>query len=130
MQLQQLIENPVCLPVKINMLEVDYNFMILLLQILYFVFSENDACTEYARKVSLRTRSAFRPRTVKCYNMLFRSFVAFCLFTKVSLSKISVSAVLSYLEFLVENEVSVNMVMNHISAIRVMSILYNLHHEA
>ena len=104
--------------------------MKLWLQMLYFVFSENDGCTEYARKASVRTRSAFRPRTAKCYNMLFRSFVAFCLFTKVNLSKVSVSVVLSYLEFLVENEVSVKMVMNHVSAIRGMSILYDLPHEA
>ena len=104
--------------------------MILLLQILCFVFSENDAFTEYARKASVRTKSAFSPRTVKYYNMLFRSFVAFCLFTKVSLLKVSVSAVLSYLECLVENEVSVNIVMNLISAIRAMSILYDLHYEA
>ena len=55
--------------------------------------------------------------------MLFRSFVAFCLFAKVSLEKTSVSAALSYLEFLVENEVSVNMVKNHI---RAMSIVYDL----
>ena len=58
--------------------------------------------------------------------MLFRSFVAFCLFAKVSLENTSVSAALSYLEFLVENEVSVNMVKNHISAIRAMSIVYDL----
>ena len=36
--------------------------------------------------------------------------MAFCMFAKVSLENMSVSAVLSYLEFLVENEVSVNMV--------------------
>ena len=104
--------------------------MKLCLQILYFVLLENDGCTEYARKASVRTKSPFRPRTEKCYNMLFRSFVASCLFTKVSLSKISVSVALSYLEFLVENEVSVKMVMNHVSAIRAMSILYDLPHEA
>ena len=54
--------------------------------------------------------------------MLFRSFVAFCLFTNVKLSDVSVPAALSYLEFLVENEVSVNMIKNHISAIRAMSM--------
>ena len=62
--------------------------------------------------------------------MLFRSFVAFCLFTKVKLSKVSVSTALSYLEFLVENEVSVNMVKNHISAIRAMSIVFGLHYKS
>ena len=98
----------------------------MVLHILCVVFSDNQALTEYARKASVRAKSAFRPRTVKCYNMLFRSFVAFCLFAKVSLENTSVSAALSYLEFLVENEVSVNMVKNHISAIRAMSIVYDL----
>ena len=67
----------------------------ILLQMLYFVFSDNEALTEYARKASVRTKSAFRPRTVKCYNMLFRSFVAFCLFARVKLSKVFVSVALS-----------------------------------
>ena len=60
--------------------------------------------------------------------MLFRSFGAFCLFAKVKLSHGSVSAALSYLEFLVKNAVSVNMINNHISAIRAMSIVFDLHY--
>ena len=56
--------------------------------------------------------------------------MAFCLFAKVKLSHVSVSAALSYLEFLVENEVSVNMVKNHISAIRAMSIVFGLQYES
>ena len=97
-----------------------------LLKILCFVFSDNEALTEYARKASVCTKSAFRPRTVKCYDLLFRLFVAFCLFTKVELSNISVSNALSYLKLLVENSVYVHMINNHISAIRAMSIVYDL----
>ena len=93
---------------------------------LYFVLSENAALTEYARKASVRAKSAFRPRTFKCYVMLFRSFAAFCMFAKVPLSEISVSVALSYLEFLVENGVSVNMTKNHIAAIKAMFIVHNL----
>ena len=52
--------------------------------------------------------------------------MAFCLFPKVDLSNVSVSAALSYLEFLVENSVSVNMISNLVSAIRAMSIMYDL----
>ena len=81
---------------------------------------------DYARRASVRTKSAFRPRTVKCYNMLFKSFVVFCLFARVDLANVCVPAALSYLEFLVENNVSVNMVKNHISAIRAMSIVFDL----
>ena len=54
------------------------------------------------------------------------SFVAFSLFAKVKLSYVSVSAVLSYLGFLVEYNLSVNMINNDISAIRAMSIVLDL----
>ena len=97
-----------------------------MLQILYFVFSDNAALTEYARKASVRTKAAFRPRTVRCYNMLFRSFVAFCMIMHVDLSNVSVSEALSCLEFLVENAVTVNMISNHVSAIKAMSIMYDV----
>ena len=97
---------------------------------LCFVLSENDALTEYARKASVRTKSAFRPRTVKCYHMLFKSFVAFCLYAKINLSVVSVSVALSYLEFLVENRVSSSMISNHIAAVKAMSIVYDMQYEA
>ena len=58
--------------------------------------------------------------------MLVRSFVAFYMFAKVPFSEISVSVALFYLEFLVDNCVSVNMIKNHIAAIRAMFIVHNL----
>ena len=54
--------------------------------------------------------------------------MAFRLLANVKLSNVSVSAALSYLEFLVENDVSVNMINNHISAIRAMSIVFDLYY--
>ena len=105
-----------------------HNIMIVL-QMLCFVLSENDALAEYARKASVRTKSAFRPRTVKCYHMLFKSFVAFCLYARVELSSISVSVALSYLEFLVENNISISMISNHIAAIKAMSIVYDIQYD-
>ena len=56
--------------------------------------------------------------------------VAFCMFAKVPLSEISVSVALSYLEFLVENDVSVNIIKNHIAAIKAMCIVHNLEYGA
>ena len=44
----------------------------------------------------------------------------------VDLSNVSVSEALSYLEFLVENAVTVNMISNHVSAIKAMSIIYDV----
>ena len=56
--------------------------------------------------------------------------MAFCLFAKVKLSEVSISVALSYLEFLIENCVSVNMINNHIAAIRAMSIVHDLQYGA
>ena len=52
------------------------------------------------------------------------------MFAKVPLSEISVSVALSYLEFLVENDVSVNIIKNHIAAIKAMCIVHNLEYGA
>ena len=52
--------------------------------------------------------------------------MAFSLIMHVDLSNVSVSEALSYLEFLVENGVTVNMISNHVSAIRAMSIVYDV----
>ena len=52
--------------------------------------------------------------------------MAFCMFVQVDLSNVSVSTLLSYLEFLVENAVFADMINNHILVIRAMSIGYDL----
>ena len=61
--------------------------------------------------------------------MLFRSYVAFSIYAKVKLCQLSVSIALSYLEFLVINKVSAHMISNHISAVRAMSIIYDLPYQ-
>ena len=58
--------------------------------------------------------------------MLFRSFMAFGICAKVEFHCLSVSDALSYLEFLVDNGVSAHMISNHISAIRALSVVYDL----
>ena len=46
------------------------------------------------------------------------------IFAEVNLSELSVSIVLSYLEFFVENRVLSYMISNHISVIRAMSVVH------
>ena len=53
-----------------------------------------------------RLSAAFRPKTINCYNMLFRLFVAFCVLTKISLGDVTVTNVVSYMEYLTRNGVS------------------------
>ena len=65
-----------------------------------------------------RLKEAFRPKTQKCYEMLFRIFVVFGLCIKFSISSFGTNDALSYLEYLVRNNVPSNMLANHVSAVR------------
>ena len=56
--------------------------------------------------------------------------MAFCVVCKLDVTSLSHIVVLSYLEFLVKNHVSVNMVCNHVSAIKAMAVLFNINHKA
>ena len=60
--------------------------------------------------------------------MLFRNFLGFCHCVKVSVHHLSVDIMIAYLESLAENNVSVNMVANHISALKASFILHGLDH--
>ena len=46
--------------------------------------------------------------------------------SKMNLQSVSLVTILAYLEFLVKNSVSVNMVANHVSAIKAKFIMYDL----
>ena len=81
-----------------------------------------------AEEAVQRTHLAFRPKTQKCYMSLFRLFVAFCIACKIEVTSVPLIVVLSYLEFLVKNNVSVNMICNHVSAIKAMAVLFNINY--
>ena len=55
--------------------------------------------------------------------------MAFSIYAKVELCQLPVLTALSYLEFLVDNKVSAHMISNHVSAIRAMSIIYDLPYQ-
>ena len=57
---------------------------------------------------------------------MFKTFVAFCIFTKSCLENANVKVILSFLECLVSNAVSSCMLVNYVSAIKASFILYNL----
>ena len=73
-----------------------------------------------------RLSEAFRPKTQQCYHMLFRTFVGFCLCLSLNISKITSDDALSYLEYLPTNNVSVNMIANHVSAVRANFVILGL----
>ena len=74
-----------------------------------------------------RLSTALRPRTDRCYTTLFRSFVAFCVCTKLNMFELNDSHILSYLEYLITQGVSVNMLANNISACRAKFVMHGLH---
>ena len=70
---------------------------------------------------------AFRPKTHRAYQSMFRTFVAFCLFTESPLSEVKV--ILSFLECLVSNACSASVIANYVSAIKASCIVYDLPFE-
>ena len=82
-----------------------------------------------AQEAQSRLHSAFRPRTARCYALLFRCFIGFCVCSHVNLNKVSIRCILAYLEFLVKNGVSTNMVANHVSATKAQFIMYDLNYD-
>ena len=70
--------------------------------------------------------SAFRPKTRRCYELLFRNFVGFCICSKIVIQCISLQEIMAYLEFLVENNVSANMLANNISALKANFVKWGL----
>ena len=79
-----------------------------------------------AAGVKKRLSSALRPRTDRCYSMLFWSFVAFCVSAELNIFKLNQVHVLSYLEYLATHGVYVRMLANHIFACKAKLTVYGL----
>ena len=79
--------------------------------------------------VKTHLASALRPKTERCYTALFRSFVAFCACANLDVNKLKVMHILSYIEYLITHNVSVNMLSNHVSACRAKFIMNDLQYE-
>ena len=77
-------------------------------------------------KATDRLNLAFRPKTRAAYTSMFKTFVAFCIYTKVSIVNVNVKVVLSFLECLVVNSCSYCMVANYLSAIKANFVLFDL----
>ena len=97
----------------------------LILHIVYFV-SGHRLMSNLSKSAATQIQSAFRPKTQRCYKMLFRNFVAFCVFVNLSLKKANAKNVISFLEYLVQQTTSVHMLANHVAAIKANCIIYNL----
>ena len=79
-----------------------------------------------ASKAAERAHQAFRPATQASYIRKFRLFVAYCCFIGTQLQHLTPVIVMSFLEFLVENNLSHSVVCNYVSAVKVHLALYGL----
>ena len=69
---------------------------------------------------------AFRPATDRNYTSMFRLFLAFTVFMKLSIFRLSPLVVIAYLQFLETNNTSASAMANHILAIKEKLILFGM----
>ena len=81
--------------------------------------SDNVALSSLSKKAASRTHAAFRPKIRQAYFRMFRIFLAFfCICMDVSIARVEVKVILSFLECLICNKCSVPMISNYLSAIK------------
>ena len=73
-----------------------------------------------------RLTSAFRQSTQAAYTFMFRVFIAFCIYMRVTMCDVHVGVLLAFLECLNVTKVSVSMICNYLAAIRAKFIMYGL----
>ena len=95
------------------------------MQLLCFV-SDNVALRSLSKKAANRSHAAFRPKTRQAYLRMFRISLAFCICMDVSVARVDVKVILSFLECLICNKCSVAMVSNYVSAIKACFVSYDL----
>ena len=101
------------------------NIHVTKMQLLCFV-SGNVVLKSLPKKAAVRTQAAFRPKTRQAYFRMFKVFLAFCICMDVSVARVNVEVILSFLECLVHNKCSVAMISNYVSAIKACFVLYDL----
>ena len=82
--------------------------------------------THLSHEAGVRLQTVFRPKTAKCYSLLFRTFMAFVIYIKVKLSQVDCQVVLSFLELLAKQNTSLHMVSNYVAAIKAKFMIFGL----
>ena len=90
----------------------------------FVVFSEfQGPGKSLASAANLRLWQAFRPSTMSSYMRMFKDFLAFLHLITTPVQPITVSTVLSFMEYLVQAGCSASNITNYITALRSMCIL-------
>ena len=63
------------------------------------------------------------------YEAQFSTFMAFCVCRKINVLELQVAHILCFMEFSVNSNVSVSMIQNHLSALKVKFLFYQLDHN-
>ena len=84
---------------------------------------DNEALMSLSAKAATRLYQVFHPKTHGAHLTMFRTFVAFCVYTKC----LDIKIVLSFLECLVIIDCSTSMTENYVSAIKAHFVLYDLY---
>ena len=74
--------------------------------------------TGLSANATARLGSALSQSTTTSYHQKFRIFLSFCCFASVSSAQISIHVILSFLEFLLHNNISHSSIVNYVSAIK------------
>ena len=81
---------------------------------------------QLASKAAARAHQAFRPATQASYIRKFRLFVAYCCFIGIHLQNVTPLIAISFLEFLVENNLSHSAISNYVSTVKANLALHGL----
>ena len=90
----------------------------------YFVGSET-ATGSLASVAFQRLWSGFRPATLTAYTRIFNTFLGYLVVLNLSLSLISTIDILAFMEYLTQSGMSPDHIVNHLTAIRSLCIIYN-----
>ena len=97
-----------------------------LVYIKIMTFSFNSGMNSLIKQGIQKTHMAFRPATSRNYESMFRLFIAFTIFMKINVCKLSPLALVAYLQFLETNQTSASAIANHLSAIKAKLALLGL----
>ena len=80
----------------------------------------------WATAAQKRLSSAFRPGTMRTYNRVFRDFLAFLILANICNSQVNALVILSFLEYLYQNQVSPAQIAIHVSALKSMFSIHTM----
>ena len=84
---------------------------------------------QLSSSASTRIQTAFRPKTQRCYSLLFRTFIALCVYMSIEWSSLMVNHILSFQECLAGQNVFIHILSNYVSVIKTKFIVYDMNYS-